>query len=311
MLYTNRKLGDFAKDPAVIRFNGIYYLYCSVRHRENGRFGIGIAESADMENWTEIGEIPATQECEKNGIAAPAATVLNGAVHLFYQTYGNGRNDAICHAVSTNGVDFEQDETNPVFHPTDDWCCGRAIDADVAVFNGRLMLYFATRDHGMNVQKIGCASAPLSSSFSRNDFTQTVAGPILSPELKWEQTCIEAPAAIENDGNLYMFYGGAYNCSPQQIGCAVSSDGIHFDRLSDRPFYTNGPEGSWNSSESGHPYAFRDDDGKTYLFFQGSSDCGQTWYISRMEIAFDACGIPYIVRVSDEPTIITALSDEI
>lgn len=38
-------------------------------------------------------------------------------------------------------------------------------------------------------------------------------------------------------GKVYMFYAGAYNNCPQQIGVAVSRDGIHFERLSDSPFY--------------------------------------------------------------------------
>ena len=46
---------------------------------------------------------------------------------------------------------------------------------------------------------------------------------------------------------------------------AVSSDGIHFERMSDRPFLENGGPGSWNECESGHPYVFVDDDDRVYL----------------------------------------------
>ena len=74
-----------------------------------------------------------------------------------------------------------------------------------------------------------------------------------------------------HDGRLYMFYGGNYNNAPQQIGVAVSEDGVRFRRLSGEPFVRNGPPGSWNSSESGHPYLFQDDDGRDYLFFQGNA----------------------------------------
>ena len=300
MRFTNSRLEDFAKDPAVARFHGRYWLYYTVMYHDRKTIGIGIASSDDMENWSDLGEMEITQECEKNGVGAPAAIVLGGRLHLFYQSYGNGKRDAICHAVSNDGVSFVKDESNPVFRPTDDWCCGRAIDADVIAYNDRLMLYFATRDHDMKIQKLGCASAPLGSDYSRSGFRQEVIGSVLSPELVWEQECIEAPAAVEIGGRVYMFYGGAYNCRPQQIGCAVSSDGIHFDRISGEPFYKNGVPGSWNASESGHPYAFRDDDGKVYLFFQGSPNNGKNWYLSRMEIGFGEDGKPYIIRVCDE-----------
>ena len=60
-------------------------------------------------------------------------TITNGqskmmfgdTIHLFYQTYGNAENDAICHAESINGIDFIRNPTNPVFRPHDDWNCGR------------------------------------------------------------------------------------------------------------------------------------------------------------------------------------------
>lgn len=294
MLFTNTALNNFAKDPAVVNFGGRYFLYHTVKH-DDGSLGVGIAVSDDMESWKLAGEVQRTQECEQNGIAAPAAIILDGRVHLFYQTYGNWRRDALCHAVSEDGLKFRKNPENPVFRPTDDWCCGRAIDADVCVFNGRLYMYFATRDHEMKRQKVGGAWAALDSSFGRSAWTQLTNQSLLTPELKWEGECIEAPATIVNGGRLFMFYGGSYNCTPQQIGCAVSDDGVFFRRLfSEAPFIKCGVPGSWNSSESGHPYAFRDEDGRAYLFYQGSSDMGKTWYLSRTEIRFDESNVPYV-----------------
>ena len=52
-------------------------------------------------------------------------------------------------------------------------------------------------------------------------------------------------------------------------------------------FISCGAPDTWNSSESGHPYVFRDPvDGRVHLFYQGSADMGKTWYLSRAEIAF-------------------------
>lgn len=297
MLFTNKQLGNFAKDPAVVRFRDQYYLYYTIKynHADFGapeKIGIGIAQSRDLEEWENIGELPLEDACEKNGVGAPGAVVLEGRIHLFYQTYGNGAKDALCHAVSEDGLHFTKDKTNPVYHPEATWCCGRAIDADVCVFKGNLLLYYATRDHAMRVQMIGGAYAPLNSDFSHNCWKPLANEPLLSPELDWEGECIEAPAVIENRGRLFLFYGGAYNCSPQQVGCAVSDDGIHFTRLSSQPFLPNGVAGEWNSCESGHPYIFRDNDGRTYLFYQGSADGGKTFYLSKKEIWFDADNLP-------------------
>ncbi len=55
---------------------------------------------------------------------------------------------------------------------------------------------------------------------------------------------------------------GAYNNRPQQIGVAKSSDGIHWTKLSNKPFLMNGDPGTWNCCESGHPHLFKTRKGK-------------------------------------------------
>ena len=148
----------------------------------------------------------------------------------------------------------------------------------------------------MKVQKVGGAWAELDSGFGKSAWTALADQSLLPPELTWEGECIEAPATIVNEGRLYMFYGGSYNCTPQQIGCAVSEDGVFFQRISTEPFLPCGAPDAWNSSESGHPYAFRDPTtGKAHLFYQGSSDMGKTWYLSRAEIDFQN-GKPILLK---------------
>jgi predicted GH43/DUF377 family glycosyl hydrolase len=186
--------------------------------------------------------------------------------------------------VSSDGIHFERNPTNPVFHPSGDWNCGRAIDAEVCLFKGRYFLYFATRDSAFKIQKLGVAVAPGSTSFNKEDWRQAADSSILYPELPWEDECIEGPSIAEQGGKLYMFYAGAYNNHPQQIGVAVSDDGLSWKRLFKEPFLPNGKPGEWNASESGHPHLFTDADGRTYLFFQGNNDQGKTWYLSNKEV---------------------------
>ncbi len=299
MYYTDTTFGGaFAKDPDVVRFNGRYYMYYTTNRPGRG-IAVGIAESTDMIDWTKVGDMLPEQDCEKKGLGAPAAIVLGGKVHLFYQTYGNGPKDAICHAVSTDGVRFVRNETNPIFRPAGDWNCGRAIDADVIEHDGRLLLYWATRDPAFKIQMIGVAGAPIDSDFGRDAWRQLCDGPILKPELPWEKNCIEAPAVVRRNDRLYMFYAGAYNNEPQQIGCAVSEDGIRWQRLSRQPLLPNGEPQTWNASESGHPGIFTDDDGRMYLFFQGNNNRGRTWHLSKMYVKWDD-DKPYLVRPRDK-----------
>ncbi|SDF40949.1 family 43 glycosylhydrolase [Terriglobus roseus] len=301
----------FAKDPSVIEFKGRFLMYYSIpggvpdqspNAAEVNGWGVGIAESKDLLHWVKVGELPQTQAVEKNGIAAPGARVIDGVVHLFYQTYGQGAKDSICHATSVDGVQFVKDAANPVYHPTKmAWSVGRAIDAEVTVMPDRIMMYFATRDPQMHKQIIGAASAPRHAKLTRGDWTDvSVDLPTLTPELPWEHICTEAPSVVEHDGFYYLFYAGGWNNEPQQIGVARSHDGIHFTRLSDEPLLTNGAKGSWNSSESGHPGVLQVGN-RTFLFFQGNDDGGKTYHLSKVEIGWRQ-GRPYVIPDSSGAT---------
>ena len=286
----------FSKDPSVIRFKDQYLMYYSVPGPVGagmGGWSVGIARSTDLLNWKPIARVKPAQECDAKGLAAPAAWVRHGKVHLFYQTYGNGPKDAICHAWSEDGINFTRNPGNPIFAPTGDWTVGRAIDAEVFPIGDRLFLYFATRDPKMEIQMLGVAAAPLDSDYGPDKWKQLKDGPILKPELAWETKCIEAASVMEREGKLWMFYAGGYNNNPQQVGVATSTDGIEWNRLSDQPLLPNGPPGSWNSSESGHPGVFNDRDGTTWLFFQGNNDKGKTWYLSKVKIVWKD-GLPVL-----------------
>ena len=284
----------FSKDPHVIWFQGRYMMYYSIPGYTDKKgvvhgWGIGIAESKDLLNWTRVGEVNVDPEAtyESKGFAAPCALVIGKKVNLFYQTYGNQKNDAICHAWSTDGIQFTRNKTNPIFKPDGNWNCGRAIDAEVIPYNGNYYLYYATRDPAYKIQMQGVALAPGNTHFNREDWKNLSADePILKPELPWEKDCIEGASVINKNGTLYMFYAGAYNNAPQQIGVAVSSDGFNWERLFVEPFLSNGQIGEWNSSESGHPHIFANPQGDDYLFYQGNKTNGKDWFISNVKVVW-------------------------
>jgi hypothetical protein len=101
--------------------------------------------------------------------------------------------------------------------------------------------------------------------------------------------------------HFYLFYGGAYNCAPQQIGCAISDDGLHWQRLWDQPFLANGRPGEWNVSESGPPFVFFDPQGRSFLFYQGSLDGGHSWYQSKVQVGWQD-GWPCVLAHGASPS---------
>ncbi len=288
MMFADTSRGrPFAKDPDVVRYADRYWMYYSMGPDAQGRWAMGIAASDDLTNWEKVGEILPTEPYEAQGLVAGAALVLDGKIHLFYSTYGNGQDDAICHAWSEDALRFQRNPSNPIFRPSGDWNNGRAIDADAIDHNGHVLLYCATRDPAGKRQMLVGAESPRHSDFGRATWTQFPGGPVLQPELPWEKQCTEAPSICRHGDRYYMFYAGGYNNQPQQIGVATSRDGRHWQRLSSQPLLPNGSPGEWNSSESGHPGVFVDDDGDTYLFFQGNDDGGKSWYLSKMRVVWD------------------------
>ncbi len=284
----------FAKDPHVIKFKGKYLLYYSIPPKKSDSssgWGIGVAQSNNLRNWIKVGEITPDSRFayESKGICAPCVLVIKQKVHLFYQTYGNRKKDAICHATSFNGIEFKRDDTNPIFSASGDWNCGREIDAEVIRFKGNYLMYFATRDTSYKQQIMGVAITPGKSTFKRNEWKQICNWRILPLEFNWEGNCTEGPSVIKRNGRLYLFYAANYNNLPQQIGVAESLDGLKWKKLSDKPFLSNGKPGEWNSSESGHPHIF-DDGRKTYLFYQGNNDNGKTWFISCIDVLWNKQG---------------------
>lgn len=268
----------FSKDPSVIRFGDKYFMYYSVPPKDGDtRWGQAVATSGDLHNWKRVRDIGLS-------ICAGDAIVLNDKVHLFYQTYGGGVRDSICHATG-DGINFTISRT-PIFRPTGSWNNGRAIDAEARIIGQELFIYWATRDPSGTIQMIGAHSTPLTEPWVWRQ--RSVNGPMLKPMYPWEGRCIEA-ATIQKLGSTYvMFYAGNYNNKPQQIGVAYSTDGSTWKRKSDAPFLRNGAAGSWNSCESGHPgIFFNPTDGKTWLFYQGNNDMGKTWWISKRQILWD------------------------
>jgi predicted GH43/DUF377 family glycosyl hydrolase len=279
----------FSKDPSVVWFGGQHLMYFTMPPKTGDtRWGQAVAASPDGHTWRTVAEIGRQGEAEARGICAGGAIVLGGRVHLFYQTYGWGRGDAICHAVSDDGVTFTRNPANPIISPTGAWTCGRAIDAGPVVIGDQLFCYWATRDPSYQVQMVGAHStalAGLADDFVNARWYQRGGGPLLKPKLVWEKQCVEAPTIVKRGNTYVMFYAGGYNNQPQQIGYATSTNGLNWTQASSQPFLRNGTPGTWNACESGHPGIFRDpQDRSTWLYYQGNNDYGRTWYLSRRRV---------------------------
>ena len=80
-------------------------------------------------------------EYESKGFCAPARWCAATRYTSSTRHTATTRRDAICHAWSTDGINFERDASNPIFAPEPAaWTCGRAIDAEVALVGDRYLM---------------------------------------------------------------------------------------------------------------------------------------------------------------------------
>jgi predicted GH43/DUF377 family glycosyl hydrolase len=83
-------------------------------------------------------------------------------------------------------------------------------------------------------------------------WTKVSDQPVLSPEKTWEKTSVMCPSVLydESAQKFRLWYSGGDQNEPNEIGCATSPDGIHWDRVSDQPVFQPDPESSWESART-------------------------------------------------------------
>jgi predicted GH43/DUF377 family glycosyl hydrolase len=93
------------------------------------------------------------------------------------------------------------------------------------------------------------------SSFAQTSWKRELANSVLSHGNlgSWEDWSAYAPSVLKQGDTLRMWYTGAKSFDVQQIGYAVSTDGINWQKHNSNPVLTVGPAGSWDNQYVGHP----------------------------------------------------------
>jgi beta-fructofuranosidase len=103
------------------------------------------------------------------------------------------------------------------------------------------------------------------------------------PDNDWESGRVCAGCTYKENGVYYLFYSAGGKEPPhlrnEGIGLAISTDGVYFSRVSDRPLVMPSSDDKWygRSNWTGHfhwrdPYLFKDEQtGKYYLFICASA----------------------------------------
>jgi len=92
------------------------------------------------------------------------------------------------------------------------------------------------------------------------------------PEGAWDAYAVDNPFLFVEDGTLYCFFEAQDRPFDQggheQVGLAISRDGVRWEKLAHNPILRVGIQGSWDSVVAKLPVVARHE-GKYYLFYSG------------------------------------------
>lgn len=138
--------------------------------------------------------------------------------------------------------------------------------------------------------------------------------PILTknPSNEWESLCVLNPAVIFNDEDqkYYMLYRAAGNDKQHYIyvGLAISEDGIHFERQSDKPLIApdvNGPDGGGIED----PRLVKIDDYYFLTYASRPFAPGQYWREDKQYFGFQPKAGPKVLIYNDTETHLAVSKD--
>jgi len=283
-----------AADPAVIRVNGVYYLYPTTDSAS-----IRCWSSADFVNWNYEGEVwhSGGPGSWNEGLAcAPDVLPYEGRYYLYY---------AAGSKIGHIGVAVSDSPTGPFIDVYDHPFIGGG-------YGGTLLYsidpHVFLDDDGSLYMYCSCLSPFSSVRVSRMADPITLTGEwevLLRPGItNWEGILCEAPWMIKHDGTYYLMYSGNAATVPDYaIGYATSMNPMGpFIKYFGNPILdTDWDYDFWGP---GHNSAVKDENGKLWMFYhtKTSPDTGWDRRVRINQLAFDQYENLYVVLNDDDDT---------
>ncbi|MBQ7603408.1 MAG: glycoside hydrolase family 43 protein [Clostridia bacterium] len=271
--YVNPVFGNNAgADPFVLKYNGVYYLYCSNYAPNN--LGHWVFTSTDLVNWTMKGQ------CAGEMWGAAAGTYWAPEVFekdgKFYMVVTAGRHIGFAVADSPLGP----------FIPEDNYITD-GIDGHVFEDeDGRMYLYYVYNGiHGCELNDDIVTVKPGTDKL------------LFRASAAWEVTTAEGPFVVKHNGKYYLTYSGdTYTSENYAVGYATSDS-----PLGDYVRYAANPVMNKTSVIHGtghHCFVSSPDGSEMFIVFHCHKAPGtvgpRTICIDRVRFAPTACGVDRI-----------------
>ena len=183
--WSNATLDYGVGDPYIMKYNGMYYLYCSTL---DGQIGVKVWSSPDMVNWTYEGLCSSDTDTVMTGAYAPEVTYWNGTFYMYTAAPG-GDQHRVLTADSPTGPFVRQGD---VFTDPDD-----LIDGSVFIDDDPEATKYFLHAGGSCIE-YGILSDDMLTGTGKNQLSAaTVIG-------HWT----EGPSIFKRNGVYYMTYCG-------------------------------------------------------------------------------------------------------
>ncbi len=104
------------------------------------------------------------------------------------------------------------------------------------------------------------------------NWTKYAGNPVLSvSDSGWDSIYVQDPHVIKQGSIYHLWYGGVnqYDFFGQEIGYAVSNDGINWTKSPDNPVLKRGEMGDWDANTASFPSVIIDSDGQLKMWYTG------------------------------------------
>jgi predicted GH43/DUF377 family glycosyl hydrolase len=258
-------------NPSVIKFNGKLFNYYS---GYNGKvWRTGVATSKDGVIWDKYQGNPVLQPSAKDWdvsyiSANGAAIVWKGKVLYFYQGRDKGGVTNIGLATSADGFQFTKMRT-PVLSAgsAGRWDSAAVGDPYVVEKGGYLYLYYLGQD-ALAMQRLGVAR-----SSDGVNWQTSSANPILDVGAfgTFDENGLGEPSVAFQPPYFYMLYTGRSNTERRNLGYAVSTDGIHWKKMSINGLLQPKQMSAWSSQVVCDSTLLSNGNGKWSVWFGGGN----------------------------------------
>ena len=173
---------------------------------------------------------------------------------------------SIAYTESSDGLTWSQPKVVLWRDPSTGWE-NQVNRGCVVKREGRYLMWYTGRNS--KAAAIGFATSP-----DGLNWTRMSRSPVLRPELDWEKTSVMCPHVIWDDKMhaFRMWYSGGELGEPDDIGHAVSRDGLHWERSPRGPIFL--PAGnSWEAAKVAACFVVNQTDWY-YMFYIGFHDLG-------------------------------------